>query len=90
MATRPLAPSIPRLPDPSGLDMKDGEAVREYLTVLTSSLTKHLAQRPTPNQASSGLILKGEDGKNYRVRVDASGALISEPLGTVNPAPVPP
>lgn len=90
MVAQRLPPALPQLPDPSSIDAAKPEEIVSFLSSLTATLSRHLQQRPTPYQIQDQVLLNGADGLSYRVRVDGTGALVAEPLGSVNDAPVPP
>lgn len=87
---RLMPPSMPRLPDPSGVDVTNPLALQEYLTLLTSSLSKHLQQRPTPQTASQGRLMQSPSGKTFNLTVNDDGTIIATPFGTAQDAIVPP
>jgi hypothetical protein len=84
-----LPPAGPRLPDPQGVDLSDPSALREYLTMLTSAISKHLGQRPPPTQATQGALVQSPNGSTFRIKVADDGTLTAQPFGSAQDQPVP-
>ena len=85
-----LPVGVPRLPDPSGVDVTDANAMRGFLASLTSALVTHLAQRPAIGTAQDSRIFRSPDGKHWAVSVADDGTVTADPLGSTQVLPVPP
>lgn len=87
---RIMPPSIPRLPDPGGIDVTDPVALKEYLVLLTSSVSKHLMQRAPMNAAINNRLMLTESGKTYKLVVTDAGVVEAQPFGSAEDQIVPP
>jgi len=85
-----LATPPPRLPDPTGLDVKDPEAIRSFLVSLTSTLATQLQRRPPLGTTQPSRMFTAPDGTVFKVKVENDGTIVSEPLGSTNSNALPP
>lgn len=85
-----MPPSLPRLPDPGSVDTSDPHALREYLTLLTSSLAKHLQQRPTMSTAANGRLYQSPSGRTFNLTIDDDGNVVATPFGSAQDRILPP
>jgi hypothetical protein len=82
-------PGIPRMPDPASVDVTDPVALKEYLTLMTSALTKHIAMRAPTNTALPERLMLTPGGKTYALKVLDDGSIVAEPFGSAQTIPVP-
>ncbi|MET1020145.1 MAG: hypothetical protein ABWX62_09190 [Microterricola sp.] len=87
---RALSVGIPRLPDPTGVDTSNPEAIRSFLVSLTSTVATQLQRRPPLGTSQDKRMFTAPDGKVWAVSVDETGAVISEPVGSTQPKAMPP
>lgn len=85
-----MPPSIPRLPQPTEVDVTDPEALKNYLTILTAALSKHIAQRAPTNAALPERLLLSPNGRTFGLRVTDAGVVEVVPFGSAEDATVPP
>jgi hypothetical protein len=85
-----LPGGLPRLPDPTGVDTTNPEAVRSFLVSLTSTISTQLQRRPPMGTSQASRMFTAPDGKVWAVSVAEDGTVVSEPLGSTQDKELPP